>query len=120
MPRLLTPAELEIMGALWEMEEAAVHDVLSRLGGERAYTTVSTLLRILEQKGFVRSRKSGRQHLYRPATGKGAYQKATLRDLLARVFGGDAGALLRSLVSTGDLTAEDVAQLRKLLRAKGP
>jgi predicted transcriptional regulator len=76
-------------------------------------------LRILEQKGFVRSRKNGRQHLYRAATEKGAYQKVTLRDLLRRVFGGDAGALVRSLVSTGDVTAEDVAELRKLLRARG-
>lgn len=116
MSRLLTPAELEIMGALWKTTEAGVHEVLDALGGGRAYTTVSTLLRILEQKGFVRSRKSGRQHLYRAATGRLAYQKATLRDLLRRVFGGDASALVRSLVSTGDLKPEDVAGLRKLLR----
>jgi len=120
MPRLLTPAELEIMGALWDLSEAPVHAVQERLGDRRAYTTISTLLRILEQKGFVKSRKSGRQHLYRAAREKGAYQKATLRDLLARVFGGDATALLRSLVATGDVTKEDVAELRKLLGKEKP
>ncbi len=115
---MLTPAELEIMTALWDVGEATVREVQERLEGERAYTTVSTLVRILEQKGFVKSRKDGRRHLYRPATARGAYQKATVRDVLRRVFRGDAGELLRSLVSTGDVSAEDLADLRALVKEK--
>lgn len=112
---LLTHAELEIMTALWDLREATVRDLLARLPGERAYTTISTLVRILEQKGFVRSRKRGRQHLYRPAEGREAYRMASVRDLVRRVFGGDARAVLRNLVSTGDVTAEDLAELRAMI-----
>ena len=77
---------------------------------------MSTLVRILEQKGFVRSRKLGRRHLYRAATARHAYQRTSLRDLLHRVFGGDSAALVRSLVS--DVKAEEVATLRSLLKEK--
>ena len=115
---LLTPAELEIMTALWDLGEAAVREVQARLSGDRAYTTVSTLLRILEQKGFVKSRKSGRQHLYRAATARAAYQRASVRDLVRRVFRGDAREVLRNLVTAGDLTAEDLAELRALVGEK--
>ena len=118
MSRLLTPAELEIMTALWDLDEGTVREVLLRLEGERAVTTVSTLVRILEQKGFVRSRKSGRQHLYRAAIPRQAYQRASLRDLLRRVFGGDASALLRSLVSTAQVGPEEIAELRQLLKER--
>ena len=86
------------------------------LRGDRAYTTVSTLVRILEQKGFVRSRKSGRRHLYRAATARQAYQRTSVHDLLHRVFGGDPAALVRSLVS--DVKAEEVGALRSLLKEK--
>ena len=113
--KLLTPAELEIMNALWSRGECTVRDLLGELGKGRAYTTVSTLVRILEQKGFVRSRSLGRSHLYRPTLGKPEYQSTSLRDLLARLFGGDAGALVRSLLSTRNLTPEDLAEIRKLL-----
>ena len=116
VPELLTPAELEIMTALWELGEGTVRDVLPLLRGDRAYTTVSTLVRILEQKGFVRSRKSGRRHLYRAATARHAYQRVSLRDLLHRVFGGDSAALVRRLVS--DVKPEEVATLRSLLKEK--
>src|SRR4051812_13050848 len=109
MPRLLTPAELEIMTVLWQQEEGTVRDVLARLDGERAVTTVSTLVRILEQKGFVLSRRSGRQAVYRAAVPRQAYQRASVRDLLRRVFGGDASALVRSLVS--EARADEIAGL---------
>ncbi len=79
MSRLLTPAELEVMSALWDLDEGTVRDVLLRLEGGRAVTTVSTLVRILEQKGFVRSRKSGRRHLYRAAIPRQTYQRASVR-----------------------------------------
>jgi predicted transcriptional regulator len=118
MPRPLTLAELEVMSALWDLGEATVHEMLARLGSDRAYNTVSTLVRILEQKGFVRSRKNGRRHLYRAATRKPDYQKATLRDLVRRLFSGDAGALVRTLLSTNELPPDEIAELRRLLRRK--
>jgi len=106
------------MSALWELGEASVHDVLGRMGGDRAYNTVSTLVRILEQKGFVRSRKQGRRHLYRATRRKPDYQKATLRDLVRRLFAGDASALVRTLLDSRELLPDEIAELRRLLRRK--
>ena len=106
------------MNALWSRGECTVRDLLGQLGKGRAYTTVSTLVRILEQKGFVRSRSQRRTHLYKPTLSKPDYQSTTLRDLLARLFGGDAGALVRSLLSTRNLTSEDVAEIRRLLEQR--
>lgn len=64
----LTEVELELMGYLWKLNEATVNDVVSALPEARklAYTSVSTMLRILEQKGVVDSRKEGRGHVYFP------------------------------------------------------
>jgi predicted transcriptional regulator len=79
--KLLTRAELELMTILWSLEEASVAEVIGSLPRSRhvAYTTVSTILRILEQKGFVASRKEGRGHLYSPRLSKDAYEAKSLR-----------------------------------------
>ena len=106
------------MDALWDAKEATVRELQDRLGGHRAITTVSTLVRILEQKGFVRSRRNGRQHAYRAAIPRQDYQRHSLRDLVRRVFGGDATAVIRSLVSNEDLTSEEIAELRDLIGGK--
>lgn len=113
-PRL-TEAELEIMNVLWDRREATVHEVIEGLGDGRAYTTVSTLVRILEQKGHVTSRKDGRRHLYAPAVPREAVEAATVRDLVQRVFGGSPGSLVRRLLEAEDVTKEDLAEIRRLL-----
>ena len=112
---LLTEAELEIMTVLWQLGEAPVTTVMQKLAGERAYTTVSTLVRILEQKGFVTSRKDGRAHLYSPATPKPEYEALSLRHLVQRVFGGDPSSLVRRLLSTDDVRPEDLEAIRHML-----
>src|SRR5262245_1851247 len=88
--RLLTQGELELMTILWSLREASVAQVIESLPRSRdvAYTTVSTILRILEQKGFVASRKEGRGHLYSPRVGKDAYEAKSLRQLVNNVFDG--------------------------------
>ena len=71
-PKLLTEVELELMSALWQLDEATVRDVLATLPAGRtlAYTSVATVLRILEDKKLVNSRKVGKAHVYRPAVSK--------------------------------------------------
>jgi predicted transcriptional regulator len=113
--RLLTVAELEIMNVLWSAGGTDVHEVLAGLAERRAYTTVSTLLRILEQKGFVTSHKEGRRHVYAPTTAKPDYEASTLHDLVGRLFGGDPSSLVRRLLSTADMTDRDLAEIRRLL-----
>ena len=77
---LLTDVELEFMSELWALGEGAVRDVLARLPEDRnlAYTSGATILRILEQKGFVASRKEGKALIYTPLLEKDAYQRLSL------------------------------------------
>src|SRR3954465_1050640 len=88
--RLLTEVELELMSILWRLGEGTVNDVLEALPPERplAYTSVSTILRILEKKRFLTNRKQGRGHAYIPLIAKPDYEKKSLDDLIDRVFEG--------------------------------
>jgi len=109
----LTPHELEIMRVLWEYGEADIPAIHAQVGGDRAYTTVATLVKILEQKGFLSSRKEGRRLVYTPLTHKDSYERFSLRSLIAQVFGGNTGAFARRLVA--ETSPEELAELKKLL-----
>lgn len=119
-PRLLTEAELELMSVLWEHGPSTVREVLAALppGREPAYTTVSTILRILEQKGFVESRKEGRGHVYAPLVAKPDYEARSASHLVSRVFDGQPAALVRRLFEAGSFTREDLEELRILLERR--
>lgn len=116
--RLLTAAELELMHVLWVLGEGTVQQVLDGLQGGRAYTTVATLLKILDDKGFVTAQKDGRKLAYRPAVDRPAYEATAVRDVVERVFAGDAGALVRTLVEHEKLSPEDIRALRALLEGE--
>ncbi len=115
--KLLTDTELEMMRVLWAKGEGNVNEVLAELRAERdlAYTSVSTILRILESKGFLRSRKDGRAHVYRPTLAKSDYEARTLRHVVHHVFDGESVSLVRQLLGSGQVRAEELAELRKLL-----
>src|SRR6185503_7702836 len=117
--KLLTETELELMTLLWKLSEGTVNDVLDALPANRklAYTSVSTILRILEQKDFVTSRKAGRGHVYLPKIRKEEYEETSARDLVERVFEGDASNLVRRLVEKGDLSREDLDEIRRALES---
>lgn len=118
--KVLTPVELELMTALWKRGPCSVHDVLSVLPRERtlAYTSVSTVLRILEQKGFVESRKEGRGHLYAPRLSKVDYEAFSLEQMVTRVFDGTPAALVRRLLETRGLSQDDLKEIQTLLDEK--
>ncbi|MCY1018476.1 BlaI/MecI/CopY family transcriptional regulator [Pyxidicoccus sp. MSG2] len=120
-PRPLTPVELELMQFVWKQGEVSVADVLAALPPERAlaYTSVSTVLRILEQKGVVRSRKQGRGHLYSAVLPREAYEAQSVRHLVDTLFSGTPSALVARLVEAVPLAPDEVEQIRKLLKAKG-
>ncbi|NMO17090.1 BlaI/MecI/CopY family transcriptional regulator [Pyxidicoccus fallax] len=120
-PRPLTPVELELMHIVWRLGEVSVADVLAALPPERAlaYTSVSTVLRILEQKGVVRSRKQGRGHLYSAVLPREAYEAQSVRHLVDTLFEGTPSALVARLVEAVPLAPEEVEQIRKLLKGKG-
>jgi predicted transcriptional regulator len=115
--RLLTPAELELMTILWDEGPGTVRQVMDALPSDKkpAYTTVSTILRILEQKGFVASHKDGRSHVYAAAVERDRYEGRNLRQLVGSLFGGNPGALVRRLVTDESLSEEDLLDLQQLV-----
>jgi predicted transcriptional regulator len=119
--RLLTEVELELMTILWRLDGGTVNDVLAGLPAERplAYTSVSTILRILEKKRFVKTRKEGRGHVYVPVVTKESYEAHSLHDLIDRVFDGTPSALMRRLIESERLSGRELAKVRELLERKG-
>lgn len=115
--KLLTETELELMGILWSLGEGSVTEVMGHLpkGRDLAYTSVSTILRILEQKQIVGSRKEGRGHIYYPILQKERYEEASLSHLLTKVFDGSAEALVSRLIETKGLTPAALSEIRALL-----
>src|SRR3954468_7420188 len=99
----LTPLELEIMQVLWEGGPASVAEAQERLGGKLAYTTVQTMLNVLVRKGKASRTLVDRAYRYRAAISREKALGATLRDVVQRIFGGSAGALVMSLVETTQL-----------------
>ncbi|MFT7058200.1 MAG: putative transcriptional regulator [Pseudorhodobacter sp.] len=114
---LLTEVELEFMNKLWALGEGTVREVLEELPTERnlAYTSGATILRILEQKEFVSSRKDGKRHIFVPSLAKGAYQTRSLKDLSMKLFDDTPASLVARLVNDSDLTEEALGQIRALV-----
>lgn len=115
--KLLTETELELMNLLWQMEEGSVRDVLAALPPERnlAYTSVSTMLRILEQKGVVGARKLGRGHLYYPILAREDYQNRSVNHLVDKVFDGAPAILVQRLLDTRSLSDADLEAIQAVL-----
>jgi predicted transcriptional regulator len=120
--RALTATELEMMNVIWQLGPCSVAQVQAALRPERdlAYTSVSTIVRILVQKGFVTSSKEGRGHLYAAAVSKPDYQARTLEHLVANVFDAAPTLLVQRLLDSQSLTAEELTRIRALLRQKAP
>ncbi len=114
---LLTEVELEFMNQLWALGEGTVRDVLAQMPEDRnlAYTSAATILRILEQKEFVTSRKEGKSHVYIPALGKDSYQSRSLRHLSAKLFDDTPASLVARLVDDEELSEEALGQIRALV-----
>lgn len=115
---LLTPLELKIMQLLWAMEKAFVRDLLEKWPDNElpAYNTVSTIVRILEEKGFVSHESLGRSHQYYPLMSKGEYQRRFLKNAVENVFSGSLSGMISSLVEQpGQLSAQELEKLRKLI-----
>jgi predicted transcriptional regulator len=118
--RALTATELEMMNVIWRISPCSVHQVVEALRPQRelAYTSVSTIVRILEQKGYVRSEKEGRGYLYAPTVTKEAYQALSLKRLVINVFDGAPALLVQRLLDSEQLDAAELERIRALLRKK--
>ena len=116
--RPLTPLELEVMTILWETGPATVGTVHNRIQRIRplAYNTVQTVLTILHRKGHVKRVTRQRAYVYSPAMSREKTAVRALGDLIDRLFGGRAEALVLSMVKSRRLTAEQLAELQRLLQ----
>ena len=105
------------MKVVWQAPEVTVREVYEALRRRRklAYTTVMTMMGVLERKGHLTRSTVGRTHVYRAAQPRGSAVSALLGDFLDRVFNGSARPLLLHLVSDGRLSKEDLDELRRLL-----
>lgn len=119
--KLLTETELELMSILWKLGEGSVADVIDQLPKERelAYTSVSTILRILEQKKVLSARKEGRGHIYIPSLKKNDYEARTIKHVVDKVFDGTAVSMVRQLLSSVNLTEQELSELKKLIASQG-
>jgi predicted transcriptional regulator len=115
---VLTDRETEIMDVLWEHGPSTVAEVRAQLADTPAYTTVLTILRILETKGFVGHEEEGRAHRYAPLVGREAARRSALQALSKKFFNGSAALLLTHLVSEQKLSREEVRRIRALLSQK--
>ena len=114
----LTDREADVMQVLWDLGPSVVSDVQSRLKDKLAYTTVLTVLRTIEVKGYVEHEEEGRQHRYFAAVQQQAAQKSALNHLLGKLFKHSSELLFARLVSDQKLRPEQISRMRKLLATK--
>lgn len=111
--RELTRAEEQIMQILWSIEKGFVKDILAKMEEPKpAYNTVSTIVRILERKGFVKHKTYGKSHEYHPIVSKDAYRSFSIKNLLSGYFGGSFSRLASFFAKDENL---DINELEKLM-----
>jgi predicted transcriptional regulator len=122
MPRRLsktfTERELEIMKILWERGEATVREIQLALPAGRHYNSVLTIVRVLERKGHIKHRQEGRGFVYRPSAPREESQSKVLTHLIDNVFGGSFESIVLNMVERGDLTLEQLDEIRNKLRRR--
>ena len=115
---VLTEQELEIMKIIWRLGEVTVRQVYEEILKERkvAYTTVMTMMGILEEKKYLKKTSTAKAHLYRPAQAKTLVMSRMVKDFVERVFNGSAKPLPVHLVETEQISREELAELTELVK----
>jgi len=110
-----------IMRVLWDEREATiarVHEVLKATGGERALTTIATMLTKMEKKGVVDHVLDGRQYIYRPTVEEKAIHRSMVANLTEQLFDGDVTALVSHLLTEQEIDPDELDRLRSLIAGK--
>jgi BlaI family transcriptional regulator, penicillinase repressor len=120
--RTLTTQELEIMKVVWELRQATVRGVYEKLREQRpiAYTTVMTMMNIMEQKGFLKKLPAeGRAFVYQSARPRKQVIRSMVRDFVDRVFNGSAEPLVVHLVKDRQLSEKELKEIARLIEEEG-
>jgi len=113
----LTQRELDIMSVLWDLGEATVTEVRDRVDPNLAYTSISSMIRTLEMKGYVSHRRGeGKTHVYFPVIDLETAGKSALGRVLDKIYGGSPIKLLAHLVDQHRLSEKELARMRDLLK----
>lgn len=119
MDIILADREAEIMEVLWDAGPSTVAEVKERVTDDLAYTTVLTILRTLENKGYVTHDPEGKAHRYSALIERNDAQRSALRAMAEKFFKGSTAGLLTHLVADEQLKPADVKRLRELLAKRG-
>ena len=112
----LTKAEEQIMHILWELERGFVKDIIDNLPEPKpAYNTVSTIIRILEKKGFVSHHAYGNSHEYYPLIAKEDYTKAYLKNFVKNYFSDSYTEMVSFFTKDRDLSLDDLEEIKKMI-----
>jgi BlaI family transcriptional regulator, penicillinase repressor len=114
-PTPLTKLELQIMQVIWKLGMSSVKDVQEGLPQKLAYTTVQTMLNILERKGKLRRKLRGRAYVYSATVTEAKASRHAVRDLVDRMFGGSADELVMSLIKSRQIDSKRIAELTRRL-----
>ncbi|MEO0583036.1 MAG: BlaI/MecI/CopY family transcriptional regulator [Bacteroidota bacterium] len=115
--KLLTPLELKVMNILWQLKQAFVKEIINEWPEEPKpkYNTISTIVRILEEKGYAGHEAQGRSHRYHPLITKGKYQQKLVRNVLDNVFSGSLTGMVSSLINQEQVSSDELDALKKLI-----
>ena len=112
--------ELQIMNVVWDRGKATVHDVKNALSRRKpAYSTILTMMRKLEAKGYLKHEVDGRTYVYRPLISQQAVRQGVLGDLVERLFEGSTSLLLTSLVEQNRISENELREIQKLIEERG-
>jgi predicted transcriptional regulator len=113
----LTQRELDIMSVLWDLGEATVTEVRDRVDPNLAYTSISSMIRTLEMKGYVSHRRGeGKTHVYFPAIDPETAGESALSRVLDKIYGGSPIKLLAHLMEQHRVSDKELARMRELLK----
>lgn len=115
--KTLTGLELKVMNLLWDLEKAFVKDLVDSWKEipVPAYNTVSTVVRILQEKGYVKHEAFGRSHQYSPAIDRQEYQKRFMKNVLKNVFSGSVTNMVSTLVDNEEISSDEMDEIRKMI-----
>jgi predicted transcriptional regulator len=116
--RQLTELELELMQEIWTLGKCTVRDVRDAFRKKLAYTTIATVMKVLEQKGFLSIQKHDKAHVYEPTLSREAYARGALKHVAERLYRGRAAPMVAQLLDESELTHAELKHLRELLKSK--
>lgn len=115
----LTRAEEQIMQILWQLENAFVNDIIEKMPEPKpAYNTVSTIIRILEKKGFVDHTAYGKTHQYHPLISRESYTKGYMKGFLKRYFSDSYKNMVSFFTRNDKLTVKELEEIIEVLQAE--